>query len=88
MKNTDAMKLLRSGIFPNDKNRIWTMCKVVIQMATSVVDEAERCNMTDEQFFIEFEDALNLLSVKDHSGNKEQTKEFIDITNRFEKADL
>ena len=39
--------------------------------------------MTDEQFYINFEDALNILSCKDHSGNAEQDKEFKDIVEKF-----
>lgn len=83
MKKNDYIKLLKSGYFPNEKNRIWTMCKVVLEMATHVVDEAERCNMTNEQFFIEFEDAMNLLSIKDHSGSNEQTEDFKKAINSF-----
>ena len=52
-------------------------------MATQVVEEAERLKMTNEQFYIKFEDALNILSCKDHSGNAEQDKEFKDIVEKF-----
>lgn len=74
MKNVkDKLKfleqLLTKGIFPNDHNRIWTMCKATIQMAMLTVAEAERCDMVDKQFYIEFEDILNELSVKDHQDS-------------------
>ena len=75
--------LLHFGMFPNDKNRVWTMCQIVLKMATQVVEAAENLKMTDEQFFINFEDALNILSCKDHSGSKEQDKEFKDIVEKF-----
>ena len=39
--------------------------------------------MTNEQFYINFEDALNILSCKDHSGSQEQDKEFKDIVEKF-----
>lgn len=70
MKSAERLiKDCRAGIFPNDKSRLWNMCKVVLILATKAVDEVERCNLTNEQFFIQFEDALNLLSVKDHNGD-------------------
>lgn len=62
-------QLLNKGQFPNDHNRIWTMCQATIQMAMLTVAEAERCEMTNKQFYIEFEDILNELSVKDHSND-------------------
>lgn len=72
MKNVkDKLKfleqLLTKGVFPNDHNRIWTMCKATVQMAILTVAEAERCNMINKQFYIEFENILNELSVKDHN---------------------
>lgn len=74
MKNIkDKLKyleqLLTKGTFPNDHNRIWTMCQATIQMAMLTVAEAERCNMTDKQYFIEFENILNELSIKDHQDS-------------------
>lgn len=76
--------LIKSNRFPNEKNRVWTMCQVVLHMATLAADEAERLKLTDEQFYINFEDALNILSVRDHSGNPEQVKEFKETIKSFE----
>ena len=53
-------------------------------MATLAADEAEKLKLTDEQFYINFEDALNILSVRDHSGNPEQIKEFKETIKSFE----
>ena len=83
VKKDYVSALLHSGLFPNDKNRMWTMCQIVLKMATQVVEEAERLKMTNEQFYINFEDALNILSCKDHSGSQEQDKEFKDIVEKF-----
>ena len=81
---SELMKLIKSGKFPNEKNRVWTMCQVALHMATLAADEAERLKLTDEQFYINFEDALNILSVRDHSGNPEQVKEFKETIESFE----
>ena len=49
---SELMKLIKSGRFPNEKNRVWTMCQVALHMATLAADEAERLKLTDEQFYI------------------------------------
>ena len=81
---SELMKLIKAGRFPNEKNRVWAMCQAALHMATLAADEAERLNLTDEQFYINFEDALNILSVRDHSGNPEQVKEFKETIESFE----
>lgn len=74
MKNDDRIEylkqLLSKGLFPNEKNRIWTMCQASLQMLIMTVEEAEKAKMTDEQFYINFEDAINELSIKDHHSNE------------------
>lgn len=54
-------------MFPNNKNRVWTMCQVALKLCLQCVDEAEKNNLTNEQFYIAFEDCLNKVSVKDHT---------------------
>ena len=67
-KKIDFLKqLMTRGRFPNEKNRIWTMCQASLQMLMMTVIEAEKSNMVDEQFYIEFENAINQLRVKDHN---------------------
>ena len=74
-KKIDFLKqLMTRGRFPNEKNRIWTMCQASLQMLMMTVIEAEKSNMVDEQFYIEFENAINQLSVKDH--NKDDIRNF------------
>ena len=79
----DIIKELRFGYFPNEKNRVWTMCQCALKLALLASEEAEKSGLTDEQFYINFEDALNLISVKDHSINSEQTKDFEKAINSF-----
>ena len=77
----DVISMLRNGYFPNEKNRVWTMCQCALKLAILASEEAEKSGLTDEQFYINFEDALNLISVKDHSI--EQTKDFEKAINSF-----
>lgn len=74
-------QLMTKGMFPNEKNRIWTMCQASLQMLMLTVIEAEKANMVNEQFYINFEDAINQLSVKDH--NKDDINDFKESLNKF-----
>lgn len=68
----DMNKLIKDfkfGHFPNNKNRVWTMCNVVLQLATQCMGEAEKNNLTNEQFYLAWETALSILSTKDHTTN-------------------
>lgn len=60
-------KLVSKNIFTNDKNRIYTMCEATLQMLQMTVLEAEKAELTNEQFWIDFENAVNWWSVKDHN---------------------
>lgn len=85
MKKLDKIdylkQLMNRGLFPNEKNRIWTMCQASLQMLMMTVIEAEKSNMVNEQFYIEFENAVNQLSVKDH--NKDDIREFKESLDKF-----
>ena len=85
MKKLDKIdylkQLMNRGLFPNEKNRIWTMCQASLQMLMMTIIEAEKSNMVNEQFYIEFENAINQLSVKDH--NKDDVSEFKESLDKF-----
>ena len=85
MKKLDKIdylkQLMNRGLFPNEKNRIWTMCQASLQMLMITVIEAEKSNMVNEQFYIEFENAINQLSVKDH--NKDDIRNFKESLDKF-----
>lgn len=85
MKKLDKIdylkQLMNRGLFPNKKNRIWTMCQASLQMLMMTVIEAEKSNMVHEQFYIEFENAVNQLSIKDH--NKDDISEFKESLDKF-----
>lgn len=73
------IKLLSAGRFPNNKNRIWTMCQVALKLCLQCVDEAEKANLTNEQFYLAFENCLNMISIKDHN------RQDINIVDEFKK---
>lgn len=79
------VKLMSNGHFPNNKNRIWTMCQVTLKLVTQCIEEAEADNLTDEQFFINFEDCLNNLSCKDHNNPSNGLEEFKENLSNFYK---
>ena len=85
VQKTKSMKQLEKGIFPNDTNRLYTMCQVVIQLATQTVEMAEKLGLTDKQFYINFEDYINQLSVKDHT-NQNQIEEMINTLEEFKNG--
>lgn len=85
VQKTELMRKLEKGIFPNDNNRLYTAAQVVIQMATRLVEEAEKLGLTDKQWYINFENYLNILSVKDHT-NQNQIEELVNTLEEFKKG--
>lgn len=73
------IKLLSAGRFPNEKNRVWTMCQVALKLCLQCVEEAEKSNLTNEQFYLAWENCLNKVSCKDHN------KQDISIVDEFKK---
>ena len=55
MKEDQTLKMLKFGY------------RQVIKYATELIEVTERLGYTNEQAFIDFEDELNELSVKDHN---------------------
>lgn len=81
----DIIKKLKFGYFPNDKNRLWTMCQVTLKLATLTSEYAEEKNLTDTPFYLDFEDVLNCISVKDHSNEARDYEEFKENIESFYK---
>lgn len=75
MTMNDALKTIqketgiKQGDFANEKNRLFHQGRTLLKMIEIYIEQVKAAQMTDEQFFIEFEDDLNELSVLDH--NKE-----------------
>lgn len=55
-------------------DKTWLMLKFgyrqVIKYATELIEVTERLGYTNEQAFIDFEDELNELSIRDHNNKK------------------
>lgn len=54
-------------VYPNDKAAFYHHAQELLHALKLYVKAAEIAKMTDEQFFIDFEDSINELSVKDHN---------------------
>lgn len=57
------------------------MCEATLQMLIMTVIEAEKAGLTDEQFYINFENSVNELSIKDHT--KDNIENFKENLNKF-----
>ena len=58
MKDDQTLKMLKFGY------------RQVIKYATELIEVTERLGYTNEQAFINFEDELNELSIRDHNNKK------------------
>ena len=58
MKEDQTLKMLKFGY------------RQVIKYATELIEVTERLGYTNEQAFINFEDELNELSIRDHNNKK------------------
>ncbi len=76
-------KLFSNGRFTNVKHRVWTLCQCAIKMSLMAVEEAEKEKLTNEQFYIAFQDTLNAISVKDPNYNVDLLNEFNDSIKQF-----
>ena len=68
-KRIQKLTGIKQGKFDNDKNRMYNACQTALMFVKSVIMQCEALKMTDEQFFIDFEDELNELSIKDHNAD-------------------
>lgn len=64
---------IKMGKYDNDKNRLYHWTKAYLQSLKLMVKEAEELKLTDEQFWIDFENELNLISIKDHNDSQRST---------------
>ena len=58
MKEDQTLKMLKFGY------------RQVVKYATELIEVTERLGYTNEQAFIDFEDELNELSIRDHNNKK------------------
>ena len=62
---------IKMGKYDNDKNRIYHTTQMYLQSLKLLIKEAEELELTNEQFWINFEDSINELSIKDHGISKQ-----------------
>ena len=55
---------IKQGDYANEKNRLFHQGRTLLRMIEIYIGQVEFAEMTNEQFFIDFEDELNELSVK------------------------
>lgn len=55
------------GNYSNEKNRLFHQGKAILEMVKLYIKQVETAEMTNEQFYLDFEDAINELSIKDHT---------------------
>lgn len=55
---------IKMGKYDNNKNRLFNYSKTLIYSLKMFIKEVEEFDMTNEQFFLDFLDQLNEISVK------------------------
>lgn len=70
-KNIQKNTGIKQGKYDNEKNRLYNQGLTLLKMLNIYVKQVEEANMTNEQFFLNWEDSINELSVKEHGANPE-----------------
>lgn len=52
-------------------NKNKKLCEIALQLVNLAVYEAEKAGLTDEPYYLDFEDNLNIASVKEHTADSE-----------------
>ena len=58
--------------------KLWSMCYDALKLVSLTVEYAESKKLTDLSYYLDFEDALNILSCKDHTKQDIEFKKIID----------
>lgn len=72
----DALKKLQKetgikmGKYDNQKNKLYHEGKMLLRMLELYIKEIEDVDMENEQFFLDFEDSINAMSIIDHYNMK------------------
>lgn len=51
-------------IYPNEKSRLYKLCKAHIEATEEVWKQIEKAKMTQEQFCLDWLDSLNAISIR------------------------
>ena len=55
---------IKQGQYDNEKNRLYNQGLPLLKMLNLYVKQVEDANMTDEQYFLNFLDSINEISVR------------------------
>lgn len=55
---------IKQGQYDNEKNRLYNQGLTLLKMLNLYVKQVEDANMTDEQYFLNFLDSINEISVR------------------------
>ena len=69
-KNIQKAYGIKQGRCDNIKNKLYNQGLTVLKAVELHIQQIEELKMTDEQFFINWEDEINKLSIKDHASPK------------------
>lgn len=61
---------IKMGKYDNQKNKLYNEGKMLLRMLELYIKEVEDANMENEQFFLDFEDSINAMSIIDHYNIK------------------
>lgn len=62
---------IKLGKYDTDKNRLFNMGLLLLKSVEEYIKQVEDAELTDEQFFIDWEIDLSNLSTKDHNKTAE-----------------
>lgn len=55
---------IKQGKYDNEKNRLYNMCQMSIQMLNELWNQLEKADMINEQFCLDWLDKINEISVR------------------------
>ena len=70
MSNAPKMNQKPIDRYATEKNKLYRTGQFLLTLINDYVKEVEDAKMTNEAFFINWEDSVNTISVKDHADSK------------------
>lgn len=64
LQNIQKTTGIKQGQYDNEKNRLYSMCQMSIQMLNELWNQIEKADMTNEQFCLDWLDTINEISIR------------------------
>lgn len=64
LQKVQKLTKIKQGQYDNEKNRLYNMCQMSIQMLDELWNQIEKANMTNEQFCLDWLDSINEISIR------------------------